>query len=172
LYRARRRRFRHAVSALTKAIIEYAYCHGFAKIVIGDLKGIRHGGNGNSKANTMVHNFWSFDYIVRRFREKAEECGIEVVKKPEGRTSSTCPECRSDWTFRHKRLFKCLNCGFEAHRDVIGVLNIAALHTRGRPAIRVVAHPLLLRWNGMRWEPKRAMNNQPMNALEARISRL
>jgi len=36
---------------------------------------------------------------------------------------------------------------------------------------RVVAHPLLLRWNGMRWEPKRAMNNRPMNAIEARIPR-
>jgi hypothetical protein len=35
-----------------------------------------------------------------------------------------------------------------------------------------VAQPLLLRWNGMRWEPRRAMNNQSMNALEARISRL
>jgi len=33
----------------------------------------------------------------------------------------------------------------------------------------VMAHPLLLRWDGMRWEPRRAMNNQPMNTLEARI---
>jgi len=24
-----------------------------------------------------------------------------------------------------------------------------------------VAYPLLLRWNGMRWEPRRAMNNRP-----------
>jgi hypothetical protein len=31
---------------------------------------------------------------------------------------------------------------------------------------------LLLRWNGMRWEPKRAVNSLPMRALEARISRL
>ena len=35
--------------------------------------------------------------------------------------------------------------------------------------IRVMAHPLLLRWDGMRWEPRRAMNNQPMNTLEVRI---
>jgi len=36
----------------------------------------------------------------------------------------------------------------------------------------VVAHPLLLTWDGMRWEPRRAMKNRPMNAPEARISRL
>ena len=68
------------------------------------------------------------------------------------------------------RLFKCLCCGLEANRDAVGVLNIGHLHGGGVNG--VVAHPLLLRWNGMRWEPRRAMNNQPMNALEARISRL
>jgi transposase len=26
----------------------------------------------------MINNFWSFNYIIRRFREKAEEYGIEV----------------------------------------------------------------------------------------------
>jgi hypothetical protein len=33
-----------------------------------------------------------------------------------------------------------------------------------------LAGGLLLRW--MMWEPKRAMNNQPVNTLEAGISRL
>jgi hypothetical protein len=31
---------------------------------------------------------------------------------------------------------------------------------------------LLLRWDGMKWEPKRAVNTRPMNTPEARISRL
>ena len=79
--------------------------------------------------------------------------------------------------------------------DVVGVLNIArkynnnnsnnnkkktittiipspSFNTRKDRDNWVMAHPLLLRWNGMRWEPRRAMNNQPMNILEARISRL
>ena len=45
---------------------------------------------------------------------------------------------------------------------------MAALRNGG-VAIGVVAHPLLLRWDGMKWEPRRAMNNRPMNTLEARI---
>jgi len=66
------------------------------------------------------------------------------------------------------RLFKCLKCGLEANRDAVGVLNIAFVHNGGG-LNGVVAHPLLLRWDGVRWEPKRAMNTRPMNTLGARI---
>jgi len=120
----------------------------------------------------MIHNFWSHRYIIQRLKEKAQEYGITVNEISENGTSSVCPRCGSDWTYKHKRLFKCLNCGLEAHRDVVGVLNIAALHNGGCQAIGVMAHPLLLEWNGMKWEPKRVMNNRPMKPLEARISRL
>jgi hypothetical protein len=68
------------------------------------------------------------------------------------------------------RLFRCLYCGLEANRDAVGVLNIGHLHGGG--VNWVVAHPLLLRWDGMRWEPKRAVKNRPMITPEARISRL
>ncbi|MCX6659226.1 MAG: hypothetical protein NTX81_02430 [Candidatus Bathyarchaeota archaeon] len=50
-------------------------------------------------------------------------------------------------------------------------LTMANLHSGGT-AIRVVTHPNLLKWDGMKWQPKRAMTHQPMNALEARIPRL
>jgi hypothetical protein len=54
----------------------------------------------------------------------------------------------------------------EADRDAVGVLNIGYLYVGGVSWGGV----LLLRW--MMWEPKRVMNNQPMNALEAGIFRL
>jgi IS605 OrfB family transposase len=164
----RQRRFRHAVNAMIKTIVEDAYQLGISKIVLGRLKNIRT--KNHNKANSMINNFWSFNYIVRRFKEKAEEYGIEVEEKSEYKTSSKCPLCRSEDIMTRGRLFKCLCCGLEANRDAVGVLNIGHLHGGGVNG--VVAHPLLLRWNGMKWEPKRAMNNQPMNALEARISRL
>jgi transposase len=34
--------------------------------------------------------FWSFSHVVRRFREKAEEHGIEVEERSEYKTSSKC----------------------------------------------------------------------------------
>jgi putative transposase len=164
LYRTLQRRFRHAVNTMVKTIVEEAYRLGVSKIVLGKLKGVRNNSH-NCKANTMINNFWSFSYIVRRFKEKAEEYSIEVEEVSEYKTSSKCPYCGSENVTNRGRLFKCYDCGLEAHRDAVGVLNIG--HLNGGGVNGVVAHPLLLRW-----EPRRAMNNQPMNTLEARISRL
>jgi IS605 OrfB family transposase len=159
----------NAVNTMVKTIVEEAYRLGVSKIVLGKLKGVRNNSH-NGKANTMINNFWSFSYIVRRFKEKAEEYGIEVGEESEYKTSSKCPYCGSENVTNRGRLFKCYDCGLEAHRDAVGVLNIGYLNGGGVNG--VVAHPLLLRWDGMRWEPRGAMNNQPMNTLEAGISRL
>ena len=63
--------------------------------------------------------------------------------------------------------------------DVIGVLNIAKIYGAIIPSPSwrdrdngLVAQPLLLGWNGCRWEPRRAMNTQRMKILGARISPL
>ena len=175
LYRIRQRRFKHAVNAMIKAIVEDAHHLSISKILLGRLKGVRDNSH-NCKANAMVNNFWSFNYIIRRFKEKAEEYGIEVVEVSEYRTSSRCPFCHSEGTRRHRGLFYCRKCGMAMNADAVGALNIAGNDGtiipsphRGRDN-GVVAHPLLLRWNGMRWEPKRAVNTRPMNALEAKIS--
>jgi len=166
LYRTRQMRFRHAVNSMIKTIVEYASRSGISKIVLGDLGGVREN-KYNSKVNAMINNFWSFDYTIKRFREKAEERGIEVVEINEYNTSTICPKCRSDHTYKHKRLFKCLKCGLEAHRDAVGVINMGTLF-RGQ---RGGGTPDLM-WNGKKWEPKRAMNNKPISTLEAGISRL
>ena len=139
--------------------------------MLGKLKGIRKNGK-NGKANAMINNFWSFDYIVKRFKERTEEYGIEVEEKSEYKTSSKCPFCRSEDIITRGRLFKCLSCGLEANRDAVGVLNIGHLHGGGVNWVVAFKHPLLLRWDGMRWEPKRAVKNRPMITPEARISRL
>lgn len=168
LYRIRQRKFRHAVNSMVRAMLKDLYDLGTSRIVVGNLQHIRENNGENShRTNSMIHNFWSFDYIVQRIREVAEEYGIKVKEQSEYKTSTLCPRCASENTVNAGRLFKCLNCGLEANRDAVGVLNMANLHNGGT-AIGVMAHPLLLRWDGMRWEPKRAMNNQPMKTLEAK----
>jgi putative transposase len=79
----------------------------------------------------MINNFWRFNYIVRRFREKAEEYGIEVEEKSEYRMSSKCPLCRSENVMARGRLFKCFFCGLEANGDAVGVLNVGCLYGGG-----------------------------------------
>jgi len=52
---------------------------------------------------------------------QAEKQGVPVVIiEPEG-TSSICPGCGRENGYR---MLKCRNCGFEADRDTIAVLNI------------------------------------------------
>jgi putative transposase len=159
LYRIRQRRFRHAVNAMARNMVEDLYELGVSRIVVGKLRHIRdnNGYNGH-RTNSMIHNFWSFQYITQRIRDVAEEYGIMVKEVSEYRTSSICPICGSENTTCKGRLFKCLDCGLEGHRDAAGVLNIGS--RQGENINGVVAYPLLLRWNGMRWEPRRAMNNR------------
>ena len=194
LYRIRQRRFKHAINAMVKMIVDNAYRLGIREMVIGNLRGMRSNNNSNNnnnnynntKANAMVNNFWSYAYIVRRIKDKAEEYSINVKEVNEHKTSSICIRCNSSLSsdiVKRGRLFRCLNCRLEAHRDAIGVLNIAYnnnndnndmanlySNSKGKGiAIRVMAHPLLLRWSNDRWMPRRAMRSKAMNTLEARI---
>jgi len=63
--------------------------------------------------NAMVNNFWSFDYIVRRFKEKAEEYGIKVEEKSEYKTSSKCPFCHSENIKTNGRLLNAYTVGWK-----------------------------------------------------------
>jgi len=72
----------------------------------------------------MRNNFWSFNYIVRRFKEEA---GIwhKVEEKSEYKTSRECPLCRSEGTRKRRGLFYCGKCQKTMNADVVGVLNTA-----------------------------------------------
>jgi len=169
-YRIRQRRFRQAINVMIRNMVRDLYELGVSKIVIGNLTGIRENNGENShKVNSILHNFWSFNYIVQRLKCTAQEYSIRVKEVSEYKTSSRCIRCGSENIERKGRLFKCLECGLEAHRDAIGVLNMANLQYEGT-AIRVMTHPNLLKWDGMKWECKSTMTHRPMNMIEARIT--
>ena len=153
---------------MIRVMVRDLYDLGISKIVIGDLTGIRENNNKGKKSNSMIHNFWSFNYIVQRLRYTAQEYGIRVKEVSEYKTSSRCTRCGSENVERKGRLFRCLECGLEANRDAIGVLNMANLY--GGTAIRVLIHPKLLKWDGMKWEAKRPVNTRSLNTIEARIT--
>jgi len=143
LYRRRQRRFRHAINTIVHRFIKLCLRKSVSEIIVGDVSHIRDNNDKGNKINTMIHNFWSFRYIVERLKTTAENFGIGVRAVEESGTSSHCPWCNSKNVRRHKRLFKCLSCGIEAHRDVVGALNISLLYGEGFN--RVLAHPAVLR---------------------------
>ncbi|MFO7966483.1 MAG: transposase [Archaeoglobaceae archaeon] len=147
LYRMRRKRFRYQVNCIVKDFVEQCYTRSVSEIVMGNLTGIRDNGNNmGKKSNSMVHNFWSHAYLINKIVEKAEEHGIKVIQVDERGTSSQCPKCGSKNVVKKGRLFKCKDCGLEAHRDAVGSVNISIGHAQVRPVGVIngaVARPLL-----------------------------
>jgi len=93
----------------------------------------------------MVSNFWSFDYIICRFKEKAEECGLELEEKSGYKKSSECQFCRSEGARRSIGLFYCGRCGMAMNADVVGALNMA----RNGGTITIIPSPIRGRDNGV-----------------------
>ena len=51
-----------------------------------------------------------------------------------------------------------MDCGLEAHRDAVGVVNMAA--RCGGYAVRPMVWPMLLRWDGCGWNRNNGMPTQ------------
>jgi putative transposase len=165
LYAMRKRRFRHAVVTFARQLVKDLYRQGVSTIVIGELTGIRNGNVHGRQGNAMVHNYWSHKHIADRLRWTAEEYGIKIETVSEAYTSQTCPRCRSRHSERVLRGFRCLDCGLEAHRDAVGVVNMAA--RCGGYAVRPMAWPMLLRWNGCGWNRNNGMPTLERSGVEA-----
>jgi putative transposase len=165
LYRIRKNRFRHAVATFARQLVKDLYAKGVSTIVIGELTGIRESSRQGRQGNAMVHNYWSHKYVVDRLRWTAEEYGMKIRTVSEAYTSQTCPRCRSRHSLRVLRGFRCLECGLDAHRDAVGVLNIAA--RCGEHAVRPMVWPMLLRWDGCGWNRNNGMPTQQRITVEA-----
>jgi putative transposase len=165
LYRIRKNRFRHAVATFARQLIKDVYAKGVSTIVIGELTGIRSNSDHGRQGNAMVHNYWSHKHVADRLRWTAEEYGMKVRTISEAYTSQTCPRCGSRHSLRVLRGFRCLDCGLEAHRDAVGVLNIAA--RCGEHAVRPMAWPMLLHWDGCGWNRNNGMPTQKRIRVEA-----
>ena len=147
LYRKRKRRFRDSINKEVADFVRKCWELGVAEMVCGgDLRGIREDAHFGRKANAMIHNFWSPRYLYKRISEKAEEYGIRTRREDERGTSSECPRCHSSRIVKRGRLFKCVDCKLEAHRDAVGCVNIR-LAQGERLSVgvinRAVARPLL-----------------------------
>ena len=142
LYLKRQRRFRHIINTIIHCFVKLCLEKGVGEIIVGDITHIRDNNDKGNKINAIIHNFWSFRYIIERLEKTAENFRIKVKPVSERGTSSKCPWCGSESVRKRKRLFKCLSCGIEAHRDVVGALNIALLYGEGFNW--VLAHPAVL----------------------------
>jgi putative transposase len=131
---------------LTSYLVNTLHREGVEKLVIGDVRTIRHGLDKGSTTNQKLHQ-WSFGSIRHKLTYKAERLGMRVVVQEESYTSRTCPMCGH----RRKsapagRVFRCTNktCQWQGHRDGVGAANIRAKYRGefgGRHVVGAMAPP-------------------------------
>lgn len=120
------RKMDHSVNKASKLFLEYVIINNIKTVVIGDLK--------NYNMNLKDKNYnkqklaqWNHGRIVRKIKEKLEKCGIEIIEISESYTSQTCPSCGHKYK-PVNRNYKCKECDFEFHRDLVGAMNIMSKH--------------------------------------------
>jgi len=134
---------------LTAAGIKALHEAGVRKLVFGDLRGFRVGYDKGRVQNQRMHQA-----PLGRIRSYLEYKGARLGwKEPdfqnEAYSSKDCPCCgwRNNPTGRH---YSCASCGFKAHRDVVGQVNILQKYrgVRSNHVIGAMASPI-----GIRWKP-------------------
>jgi len=136
---AHRRRVYQAHHEAAQTVLSWALEHRVGTLVLGDPKGIA-GHNAGRRQNRRVANTWRRTHLSAALIDKAQLCGIAVVKIDERGTSSTCPECGQRVPKPKGRVFVCRHCGHRGHRDVVGARNIAARRGGSTTAPAVVTH--------------------------------
>ena len=114
---------------ISRIIVDTAVEHHAGTIVLGDIRDISNGVNLGKQTNQKVSN-WSHGKVRQYVEYKAEAEGIKVETISEAYSSQTCPFCGH----RHKpqgRWYTCPSCGFQAHRDVVGMANILSRYRHG-----------------------------------------
>ena len=75
------------------------------------------------KKNNRSLNSWSFYRLTKFIEYKAALAGIRLVYVDPYKTSQRCPSCGMEHKAKDRR-YEC-ECGFHAHRDIVGAINIA-----------------------------------------------
>ena len=147
-----RNQIRDVQHKLSRALVSTLQQAGVQTLVIGDVRDIRTDLNYGKKINQKLHQ-WTFGQMRQLISYKWKGIGGEVILHEERGTSSTCPRCRQRRT-PNRRVFRC-TCGFSAHRDAVGSINIRNKYQDFGPVVGDMAPPL----RGVRFHPHLAGNS-------------
>jgi transposase len=77
-----------------------------------------------AKALNRTLSLLPYGLVRKAIIEKAQERGLIVLFVDPKGTSKTCPQCGAQGERPQRDLFKCPNCGFVCHADIVGAMNI------------------------------------------------
>ena len=107
---------------VSRSIVNFAIENNVSVIRLEDLANVRKTTRTSRKNEKNLHT-WSFFRLSRYIEYKANLAGIKVEYVDPAFTSQTCPNC-SKRNKAKDRKYKCVECGFEKHRDLVGAMNI------------------------------------------------
>jgi putative transposase len=116
---------------VARAVVDAAVERKAGTIVLGDVRNVADGAECGTKQNGRLSR-WDHGKIRQYIEYKAAAEGIAVKLEKDAYTTQTCPNCQA----RHKprgRGYRCPSCGIQAHRDVVGAVNILSVFKHGDP---------------------------------------
>lgn len=129
---------------ITKHFVETCKHDNVSTVVFGDTTHIRQNIDYGKKNNQKLHQ-WAFNKIRFQISYKLNQAGIKFILIDEHNTSHTCPQCHSKVN-PNGRSFKC-SCGFQAHRDAVGAINIYSKYQGDNPVVAEMAPASGIRFN-------------------------
>jgi putative transposase len=116
---------------ISRAVVDAAVERKAEIIVLGDVRDVADKVDCGKVQNRKISE-WNHGRIRQYVEYKAQAEGIKVELEDEAYTTQTCPNC----PHRHKprgRVYRCPACGTQAHRDVVGAVNILSKFKHGEP---------------------------------------
>ena len=155
---------------ISRTVVNEAVGQQAAMIAIGDVRDIADGVD-HGKQHNQQSSQWSHGQVRQYITYKAEAEGIAIELVDEHYTTQTCPNCSE----RHKprgRVYTCGRCGFSAHRDVVGQINILSRYKTGQVgALRAPAEIKHRMPHNLRLMRRRRDTGQPATVVARGIGR-
>lgn len=139
------RRIKDVEHKITRHFAETCDRDNVSVVVFGDTTNIRQSVNYGKFSNQKIHQ-WAFDRIRNQVQYKLAEYGMNFILQDERDTSHTCPACGKRVN-PNGRNFRCPFCGFQAHRDIVGGINILSKYQGQAPVVASMAHATGVRFN-------------------------
>lgn len=110
----------------TRKTIDFAKKHNVSEIICGNCKGLAMNTKKKkrlNRGNRQKMSQMEYGTLMNQLKYKAALNGIRFILVSEAYTSQTCPKCGHLHKINNRN-YKCCDCGYTAHRDIVGAWNI------------------------------------------------
>jgi putative transposase len=138
---------RNALHHAANQVVAFCLAHGITILYAGDLGTLNHKKrHRRSRRMNQEVGALEFGRFEQYLAYKLRHYGIPLITISEAYTSQTCPHC-GHLNKVAGRTYHCRACGYRAHRDGVGAVNILnkGMHGEIRPGVCLVPQRITYR---------------------------